>query len=67
MEPIWDWVKEWFTGFDSFFEHLSKSAIAIVGWATLDGFYKLVVIVFTISQLYFLFRDKWWRERQKDK
>lgn len=42
--------------------------LAILGEVTLSGAVQTAALVFTVLQIYFLLRDKWWRERNaKDK
>lgn len=34
---------------------------------TLERWLTIAILLYTLAQLYFLVRDKWWRERQNKK
>lgn len=56
---LWDW----FSGTTSFFAQVGKAVIAAVGLVTLDDVGRVLMMVFVGLQIFFLLRDKWWRER----
>jgi hypothetical protein len=57
--------KEWFLDFDSYRVNLEKATVSVLAIVTSWDLTEILGGLFIAAQLFFLLRDKWWRERKK--